>query len=113
MNVIQNSSRKGRLDFDVDLTEVGLYVDRDMILELLKIQLVKIINLEAVAIVETHGGFHLLVDPKLVSKEFTKSWFLKLCEMGNSLYKIEKNDAELIPIPGCTQGGSFPKMRSL
>lgn len=113
MNVIQNSSRKGRLDYDVDLTEIGLHVDRATLLELLLIQLAKVINIEAVAIVETHGGFHLLVDPKLISREFVKSWFLGLQTLGNTLYKIEKNNAELIPVPGCVQGGSFPKMRSL
>lgn len=113
MNVIQNTSVKGRGDWDLDLTKLGLLVDRGIMLESVKENLSEIINLDAVAILETHGGFHLLIDAKLVAPEFQKTWFQKVCSLGNKFYKIQKNNSDLIPVPGCIQGGRYPKMRSL
>ncbi len=113
MSVIQNTSKKGRGDWDLDLTKLGLLVDRGIMLESIKETLSEIINLDAVAILETHGGFHLLIDAKLVSSEFQKTWHQKVCMLGNKFYKIEKTKSDLIPVPGCIQGGRYPIMRSL
>ena len=113
MNIIQNSTRKGRIDWDLDLTPSGLELDRDFIFNKIKMDLSEIINIDAVAIIETHGGFHLLVDSKLVSNYFRKSWFINLSNLNSDYFKISKNKSELIPVPGCIQGNRSPKMRTV
>jgi len=63
------------------------------------------INKDAYHVLETRGGYHLLVNPNKVKEEFKKIWHKKVSEMPGCDVKGDN----LIPIPGCTQGGFCPK----
>lgn len=80
-------SRKIYVDFDFDLP-----YSEDIWLP----------NREAVRILITKNGFHVLVEPKKIADEFKKTWYKTLAECSDV-----KGD-NLIPIPGCYQAGFMP-----
>lgn len=95
MSEIQKSSSNRKYhDFDFDNVEVN-----DVL-----VQLEDKINKEAISIVKTRGGFHLLVDYEKIDKNYTKTWY-------NAISKIEGVDVRgdnLLPVVGCYQGGFIP-----
>lgn len=95
MSEIQKSSSNRKYhDFDFDNVEVNDVLS----------QLEGKINKEAISVVKTRGGFHLLVDYEKIDKEFTKTWY-------NAISKIEGVDVRgdnLLPVVGCYQGGFIP-----
>ena len=95
MSEIQKSSSNRKYhDFDFDNVEVNDVLS----------QLEGKINKEAISVVKTRGGFHLLVDYEKIDKEFTKAWY-------NAISKIEGVDVRgdnLLPVVGCYQGGFVP-----
>jgi hypothetical protein len=58
-------------------------------------------------ILETRGGFHLLVDPSSVEERFKKTWYQKLA---SSLHVDQVGD-NMIPVPGTFQGGFTPTFK--
>lgn len=63
------------------------------------------VNFDAVSILETRGGCHVLIEVNKVEEKYKKSFY-------NDLQKIDGCDVRgdnLIPIPGCYQGGFIPK----
>lgn len=69
------------------------------------------INFDALHILKTRGGFHLLVELAKVKPEF-KTWYQSIskiegCDVKGS-EKDDENDDSLMPVPGCTQGGFIP-----
>jgi hypothetical protein len=60
---------------------------------------------KAYEILETRGGYHILVKTKNAPK--TK-WYQQL----SSIYKIDRTGDQFLPIPGCVQGGFIPKFIS-
>ena len=65
-----------------------------------------LINRDSYIILQTRGGFHLLINPDKIEKQYMKNWYknitnLKGCD-GLKTY-------DLIPIVGCNQGGFVPK----
>ncbi len=66
-----------------------------------------IINMNAVHIINTKGGFHVLIRVSEVEENYTKSWYKKLCNIPGLDKKAIKGDS-LMPIPGCTQAGYTP-----
>lgn len=101
MSEIQKS--KGRscfVDFDFD------YKD-EQFGEELKTQIYERVGATAkVQFIETRGGFHALVDPTTVEAPFRKGWYQRIMELPH----VDQSGDQLIPIPGCTQGGFVPKM---
>lgn len=98
----QSKSKNFVIDFDFD----NLSID-DFNHKVLNVK----INSEAVSIVKTRGGFHALVKPEKVTKQFEKAWYI-------SLYSLipEKDKAVgdlLMPVPGCTQGNFIPHLITL
>jgi hypothetical protein len=67
------------------------------------------VNRDAVLVLETRGGYHLLIDPVRVSSLYKKTFY-------NNITKLPfiDNDAGsdlMIPIPGCHQGGFTPNFK--
>lgn len=57
-----------------------------------------------VKILETRGGYHILVNPSTVEQEFKSTFYKKL----SSLNGVDQAGDIMIPVPGCVQGGFIP-----
>jgi hypothetical protein len=55
-------------------------------------------------VLETRGGFHILVPTTQTKDMLDKRWYNKLSEL------CDVTGDNMSPIPGCTQGGFTPKM---
>lgn len=64
------------------------------------------INLEAVEILNTRGGFHALIDLERVDPSRVKTWYKKLMELPG----VDIRGDNMIPIPGTYQGGHTPTL---
>jgi len=62
------------------------------------------INKDAVQIVKTRGGFHLLVELAKIDKQFVKTWHPRL----SSIEGCDVRGDNLLPVPGCLQGDFVP-----
>ncbi len=95
LSEIQKScSRKIYYDLDFDKVEI----------EETLVTIKQHINEDCLTVLKTRGGFHLLVEVARIDKQYAKTWH-------QSISKIEGCDIKgdnLIPIPGCTQGGFIP-----
>lgn len=68
-----------------------------------------VINPEAINLIRTKGGYHLLVRANSIAKELEKTWYKKVCKLAGLDSKAMKDDS-LMPVPGCTQGGYIPSL---
>jgi len=84
--------RKIYLDFDVDFKDF----DFD--------KLNGIINPSCMDIVETRGGYHLLVRLAEIEKVYKKTFYKNISALG-----VDQTGDQLLPVPGCVQGGFVPK----
>jgi hypothetical protein len=64
----------------------------------------KFINFDCVTILQTRGGFHLMIKLDEVEKQYAKSWYPNL----TSLPGCDPNADNMISIPGTHQGGFTP-----
>jgi hypothetical protein len=86
------------MDFDFDNTTV----------EDMKDEIYKCVNEECITFVQTHGGFHCLIEVEKIHKQFKDSYY-------NSITNISKcdkkslNKSGLLPCPGCCHGDKIPK----
>ncbi len=64
-----------------------------------------LVNKEAVNILHTRGGFHILVNTKKVNVN-PKTWYQGLMNMTG----VDATGDNMIPVPGCTQGNFTPRM---
>lgn len=55
-------------------------------------------------ILETRGGFHILVKPDSVEPQFKNTWYKNI----KSLPHIDQTGDQMIPVPGTYQGGFTP-----
>lgn len=93
LSCIQKSSgKKTYLDFDIDTKDFDFE------------QLKRVINPNCLTIVETRGGYHVLVKTEDVLPEFRKSFYNNIHAMG-----VDQTGDQLLPVPGCTQGGFTPR----
>jgi len=93
MSCIQRSkSRNIYLDFDIDTKKVNFQ------------QLANVIDPSCLSIVETRGGFHVLVKVADILPEYKKSFFKNIVALG-----VDQTGDQLLPIPGCVQGGFMPR----
>jgi hypothetical protein len=81
------------------------YVVFDIDSKNLSIHLFSNINKSAVTILETRGGYHILVDPKAVLPEYKNTWYKHMATLGD----IDQKGDIMIPVPGTYQGGFTPK----
>jgi hypothetical protein len=92
LSCIQRSKSKSHFcDFDIDTKDVDLN------------KLNEILPKEAFEVLETRGGYHILVKTRFAPK--TK-WHLAIREA----YDVDQVGDQLIPVPGCIQGGFIPKL---
>jgi hypothetical protein len=66
----------------------------------------KNINKECLNIVKTRGGFHLLVELDKIEAKYKKSWYNSVTSLSN----IDVRGDNLLPVPGCCQGGFMPTL---
>lgn len=98
------ASRKLFYDWDLDIKPGEVFTVED-----LSIWLDGKINIEAVkGIVQTRGGFHILVSLEDISKEFSKNWFNNFTNKLDPRIEIMANKDNMIPIPGCVQSDTYP-----
>lgn len=88
----QSKSYSNTITFDIDSKEVDL--------ELIN----NIINIESYNIMETRGGYHLLINPKLVVSNI-KNWYQEIKKLYPS---IDVTGDMMSPVPGTIQGGFIP-----
>ena len=98
MNEIQKTSSNRRFidfDYDTDMTteEFGQHYLSDVWPETKFL-----INLDALKIVKTRGGFHVLVQVDKVDQKYKKVWYQSLSKGADV-----RGDC-LLPVPGCVQG---------
>lgn len=65
-----------------------------------------IINKECVTILNTRGGFHLLIELSQIDEKFEKTWHNAIV----NTFKPDIKGDNMIPVPGCTQGNFTPFM---
>ena len=68
------------------------------------------INGNCVKILRTRGGFHILVEVDKIEKSFEKIWYKSICKLPDI---DSKRRDDLIPVPGCNQGGFIPYFMDL
>jgi len=100
MSCIQKAkSRTSYVDFDFDGVNFCELYDT----------IANVVNMDACTVLNTRGGFHLLVDPVKVNDRFTCNWYKKL----SSLPSCDVSGDNLIPVAGCTQGGFMPMLEDI
>lgn len=92
--------RKIYMDFDID-GEFNLN-------ELAK-NVATCVNPEAVSIVITRGGYHILVKVAEIKDEYRRTWYHRL----RALVGVDVVGDTLLPIPGTYQGGFTPRLHAL
>ena len=101
MSEIQKAwGRKIFIDFDFDFPLEKKEMDIDSI----KNKIFQYVNKEAVNILLTRGGFHVLIETLKIEKEFEKTWYKNIFGLSG----VDVKGDNLIPIPGCFQGGFVP-----
>lgn len=82
------------IDFDFDKVELTPTIEK----------VKQAVNFDAVKVLRTHGGFHVLVDVKKIDKSFSKTWHREI----SSIPGVDVHGDVLLPVPGCTQGNFIP-----
>jgi hypothetical protein len=62
------------------------------------------VNKEAMTVLKTRGGFHLLVELAKIDKQLVKTWYPRLTGIAG----VDIKGDNLVPVPGCCQGGFVP-----
>jgi len=88
----QSAGKKKYLDFDIDTKDF----DFD--------QLKNIINVSCLEILETRGGYHILVRLEDLDPQYKKTFYNNIMALG-----VDQTGDQLLPVPGCTQGGFTPR----
>jgi len=93
MSCIQQSAGKKKyLDFDVDTKDFDFDKLKD------------IINVSCLEIIETRGGYHILVKLDDLDPKYKKTFYKDIVALG-----VDQTGDQLLPVPGCTQGGFTPR----
>ncbi len=96
LSILQQScTRKVYFDLDFDGVDLGETLDKAK----------SMINADCLKVLKTRGGFHLLVELARIRKEYEKTWYHQLTNLEGCDIKGDN----LIPVPGCVQGGFMPR----
>ncbi|MES2133843.1 MAG: hypothetical protein V4506_15940 [Bacteroidota bacterium] len=94
MSEIQKScSNKYYMDIDVDIKDPS-------ILEQIK----TFVNPSCITILETRGGYHVLIKMSEIEESLKKTWYTNIMKIPG----IDQSGDNMIPVPGCSQGGFTP-----
>lgn len=112
MNCIQvTHSRKTFFDIDIDIKS-GEKVSPGSLISWISSN--DIINISSLRIIHTRGGYHILVDHSLVDPKYAKRWYQGFTKKYEGMkFDVMMNSDNLIPIPGCVQGGRVPRFVNL
>lgn len=90
LSALQKSKSKGYfIDFDIDIDKSTFDIET----------IFKYINKDAVTLIETRGGYHVLIEVKKITENYKKSFYQDLRRFSDV-----EGDC-FIPIPGTIQGG--------
>lgn len=105
MSEIQKAKSKTRfVSFDFDLEYKGIIKDIEFAIN-------EFLNEEALTIVETRGGFHVIIDINKIHESFNKIWYNKMALLLSKYSSDTDNKGDImLPVPGTYQGGFTPKM---
>ena len=93
MSTIQRSvGQKVYLDFDIDEKDFDLS------------RLDGVLNRSCLRIVQTRGGYHVLVKLADIEARFKKTFYQATMALG-----VDQTGDQVLPVPGCTQGGFLPR----
>ena len=104
MSCIQRSKSRGIfVDFDIDEKNIDLDLD----------YLDAIVGTGNYDVLDTRGGYHILVKPDLATKfreenGMNKNWYNDI----KKTYPVDQTGDNMIPVAGCVQGGYIPKFIS-
>lgn len=100
MSEIQKAkSRTVYMDFDFDNAPMMQTIET----------VLKSVNRNAVNVLTTRGGFHILIEVDKVEPEYRRTWY-------NAIKAIPGCDVtgdNMIPVPGCYQGGFVPEFKTI
>jgi hypothetical protein len=98
MSCIQKSkSRTYFVDFDIDTKDVNLNLIKDILPE------------DCYTIIETRGGYHVLVDVRRFQSKDFYNWYNRIKEA----FTVDQVQDQLLPVPGTIQGGFEVKFINL
>lgn len=105
MSCIQKSkSYSYVVDFDIDTKDVDLNLLNDILPD------------GSYSVLETKGGYHVLVNPKIPtynvnghSQSFWEGWYQKI----QKAFPVDQSADQMIPVPGCVQSDFIPKFITL
>jgi hypothetical protein len=106
--VQRTKSRTCWVDFDFD-TKTGVQRFEtwgDYLMDILPNILGKSASFK---VLETRGGYHVLVNPESVEDFAKGSWYQSLSKVGN----LDQTGDNMMPVPGCTQGEFIPHFINL
>ena len=106
LNQIQTSGVKKYFDIDIDVFSSKL--DYNTLIQIIKDR--EVINLDAIEgnIVQTRGGFHIMVDLNKVNNP--KTWYNNFIKLKCVEFDVTMNADNMIPLPGCVQADFIPKL---
>lgn len=109
MNCLQSTpSRKLFFDIDIDIVPGEIFEHHELIRW---IEDNDIINLNSLEIIQTRGGYHILITHELIDPKYSKKWYGGFNNLINpKKFSVMMNSDNLIPIPGCVQGNSVPRL---
>lgn len=101
------------VDFDIDTKDIDLNLIKNYFNKKISdtgsfsTNLSKFTN-DILTIIETKGGYHILVKPNLASR-VSKTWHQDI----SAMYPCDQAGDQLVPVPGTYQGGFIPKIIKL
>lgn len=106
LNQIQVSGVKKYFDIDIDVFNSKL--DYNTLIQIIKDR--EVINLDAIKgnIIQTRGGFHIMVELSKVSNP--KTWYNNFIKLKCVEFDVTMNSDNMIPLPGCVQADFIPKL---
>lgn len=97
--VHQTVARRLFVDFDVDESTIGEYAK----------EIATIVNPDAISVVVTRGGFHILVNTKRIESTYKRSWYNRMIQLPG----MDQAGEKLLPVPGTYQGMHVPLLKPL
>lgn len=105
----KNRSRKIYTTFDIDSKDEDIEEE----IKAIKLGLYNILgNLSVFKVLETRGGYHIIVDPKYVEPHKRNTWHKQILQFHGIDISRNKEGViveNMMPIPGTYQGGFTPK----